>query len=114
MEACAKLRHAKITPRKARLVANLIRGEKVGDARNVLAALPKKSSKIIGKLLLSVVANAEDRGIGDIDDLYVKEIFVDQGPVTKRFEARSMGRSNVIKKRTSHITIAVSPIKNKK
>lgn len=114
MDATAKLKYAKITPRKARLVVELIRGRMVEEARNSLTYMPNKGAKIIGKLLDSAIANAEEAGVGDVDDLFISRIFVDQGPAHKRYRARAMGRAGEIKKRLSHITIAVSSSKAEK
>ncbi len=108
-EARALLRYAKLSPQKARLVVDLIRGKNAGDAMNILKFTMKRSSKIISKVLRSAVANAEQKDLGDVDALKVSRIFVDGGPVHKRFQARAMGRGAPIKKRTSHITVVVSP-----
>ena len=82
-EARAVLRHVHIGPRKARLLINLIRGEKVEAALNILRFMPQHAAKTIEKLLKSAIANAENREIGDPDDLYVRQVYVDGGPVMK-------------------------------
>lgn len=107
-EAKAILRSVRISPRKARLVVNLIRGKKVGEAFSVLQFVPNHASKIVEKILKSAVSNAEQKEIGDVDDLWVSKAFVNQGMTLKRMRPRSMGRANTILKRTSHITLVVS------
>ena len=106
MEVKAKLRFTRIAPRKARLVADLIRGKRSEDALSILAFTPKAAARIIIKLLRSAIANADQKKI-DVDRLYVKTIMVDQGPTMKRFMPRAMGRATTIRKRTSHITIVL-------
>ena len=108
-EAKAILKYVRVPPRKARLVVDLIRGQQVGDAMNILKFTPRAASRVVEKVLKSAIANAENLEIGDPDDLWVRRVFVDGGPTMKRFRARSMGRANSIKKRTSHITLVVAP-----
>ncbi len=109
MESRAILRYAKITPRKARRVIDLIRGKGASDALISLRYMPYRGAVIIAKLLKSAMANAEQKSSHvDIDKLKVKTALVDQGPVMKRMEPRAMGRANTIRKRTSHITIILS------
>ncbi len=108
-EAKALLRYAKLSPQKARLVVDLIRGKKAGEALTILKFTLKRPARIVSKVLRSAVANAEQKDLGDVDALRVSRAFVDGGPVQKRFQARAMGRGAPIKKRTSHITIVVSP-----
>ncbi|MBI3610629.1 MAG: 50S ribosomal protein L22 [Nitrospirae bacterium] len=108
-EAKAILRFVRVAPRKARMVVDLIRGRQVADAFNILKFTPRSASRVVEKVLKSAVANAENLEIGDPDDLWVTRVCVDGGPVLKRFQARSMGRANPIKKRTSHITVVVAP-----
>ena len=108
-EAKAIVKFIRVAPRKARAVVDLIRGRQVGDAFNVLTFTPRAASRVVEKLLKSAVANAENLEIGDPDELWVTRAYVDGGPVMKRFQARSMGRANPIKKRTSHITLIVGP-----
>lgn len=105
MEAVARLRHARVSPQKARLVADLIRGQRVEEARNTLAFSPKKSAQIIGKILDSAIANAENNYGLDIDELKVATVFVDEGPLMKRIRPRARGRADRYVKRTSHITL---------
>jgi large subunit ribosomal protein L22 len=105
MEVKARLRFARIAPRKARLVADLIRGKKSEEALNVLNFTKKTAAKILIKLLKSAIANATQKKTIDIDRLYVKQIMVDQGPTMKRYQSRALGRATTIRKRTSHIHI---------
>jgi len=108
-EAKAILRFVRVAPRKARMVVDLIRGQQVAEAFNILKFTPRSASRVVEKVLKSAVANAENLEIGDPDDLWVSRVYVDGGPILKRFNARSMGRANPIKKRTSHITVVVAP-----
>ncbi len=108
-EAKAILRYVRMTPRKARLVVDLIRGREVPAAFTILKYLPRSASIVVQQLLKSAVANAGQKELGDADSLIVVKAFVDGGPTFRRFRARSMGRANPIHKRTSHITIVVGP-----
>jgi large subunit ribosomal protein L22 len=105
MEVRAKLRFVRISPRKARLVADLIRGKASEEALGILVFTKKSAAAIITKVLKSAIANASQKKGVDIDRLYVKSITVDQGPTMKRFTPRALGRATTIRKRTSHITI---------
>ncbi|RJX34433.1 MAG: 50S ribosomal protein L22 [Desulfarculus sp.] len=107
MEAVAKAKYIRISPRKARLVADAVRGLKVGEALNQLRFTPKKAARLLTKVINSAVANASQRPEVDVDKLYIKEAFVDGGPMLKRWRARAMGRAYVIRKRTAHITVVV-------
>ena len=108
MEVAAKLKFARISPQKARLVADQIRGRAVGQALQVLEFSPKKASGIIRKVLESAIANAEHNEGADIDELQVATVMVDEGPLLKRIQPRAKGRANRILKRTSHITVTVA------
>ena len=108
MEVSAKLTNIRISPLKARLVADQIRGQSVEKALITLNYSLKKSGAIIKKILESAIANAEHNNGADIDELKVKAIFVDVGPTLKRMRARAKGRGTRILKRTSHITVTVS------
>jgi large subunit ribosomal protein L22 len=108
MEAAAKLRFARISAQKGRLVADQVRGLHVEKALNLLAFSPKKGAELIKKVLESAIANAEHNEGADIDELKVKTIMVDEGPQMKRLHARAKGRANRIVKRTSHITVVVA------
>jgi large subunit ribosomal protein L22 len=108
METAAKLKHARISAQKVRLVADQIRGMPVERALNLLAFSNKKAAGIVKKVLESAIANAENNDGADIDELRVARVFVDEGPVMKRIRARAKGRASRILKRTSHITVAVA------
>jgi large subunit ribosomal protein L22 len=108
MQVTARLRHARISPQKCRLVADLVRGQPVGDALAVLTYTPKKGARIVRKVLESAIANAEHNHEADIDELRVARIEVDAAPLMKRFHARARGRGNRIVKRTSHIKVTVA------
>ncbi len=105
MEAKAIAKYVRISPQKARLVVDLVRGKKVGEAQKILLFTRKTAAGIVGKVLKSALANATQNPNIDEKILYVKEIFVDQGPSLKRWRARAQGRAAGIKKRTSHITV---------
>ncbi|MHA6481148.1 50S ribosomal protein L22 [Paenibacillus sp. strain BS8-2] len=107
-EAKAHVNFVRIAPRKAQLVADLIRGKKVGEAIAILRHTPKAASPIIEKLLNSAIANAEHNYQMDVNNLVVTQVFANQGPTMKRFRPRAMGRASRINKRTSHITLVVS------
>ncbi len=110
MEAKSLARHIRVSPRKARLVADNIKGKPVEDAMNILAYTPKKAAGILSKVLRSAIANAEQIPGVDIDTLYVKQVRVDEGPTWKRIMPRAMGRATRILKRTSHITVVVDEL----
>ncbi len=107
MQVAAKLRHARISPQKCRLMADAIRGKNVDDALKTLSFTPKKSARIVKKVLESAIANAEHNHGADIDDLKVSGIEVDTAPTFRRYRARAKGRGPRIIKRNSHITIRV-------
>jgi len=107
MEVRARLRFVRVAPRKARLVADLIRGKGSEEALNILTFTKKAAAKILVKLLKSAIANATQKKTIDIDRLYIKKITVDQGPTMKRYQPRALGRATMIRKRTSHITIVL-------
>jgi len=111
MEATAKLRYLRITPRKVRVVANLIRGKNVSAALAQLTFVEKRAAEPLAKLLRSAVANAEqaakDQNL-DVDQLTVKELMIDQGPSLRRFMPRAMGRAFKVLKKTSHISLTIS------
>ncbi len=107
MQVSAHLKHVRISPQKARLVADQIRGKSVENALEVLTFSSKKSAQIIKKILESAIANAEHNNGADVDELKVARIFVDQGRTLRRWRARAKGRVNHIIKRTSHITVTV-------
>jgi len=108
MQVTSKLRYARISPQKCRLVADVVRGQPVGNAISTLRYMPKKGAELVRKVLESAVANAEHNHGADIDDLKVALVQVDAAPVLKRFAARAKGRGARIVKRNSHIAVAVS------
>lgn len=107
MEAKAILRTARISPQKARLVADQVRGMPVARAADLLEFSDKKAAALIRKVLWSAMSNAENNLGADIDELKITSIMVDEGPVLKRFMARAKGRGTRILKRTSHISVVV-------
>ncbi len=107
MEANATLRFVRISPRKARLVVDLIRGRKIEDAQTVLRLANKASARTVRKVLDSALANAGQTGVIDMDNLFVKGAFVNQGTSMKRFRPAPMGRAHRYRRRTSHITIVL-------
>jgi large subunit ribosomal protein L22 len=108
MEAKAKARFVRVTPRKARRVVDLIRGLPAEQAKAVLAFAPQSASDQVGKVLASAIANAEYAGQAAASSLVVSRAWVDEGPTMKRFRPRAQGRGFRINKRTSHITVVVS------
>ena len=107
MQAVAKLRHARLSAQKGRLVADQIRGLPVEQALNILAFSNKKGAVLMKKVLDSAIANAENNEGADIDELKVSRIFVDEGLTMKRIRPRAKGRADRILKRSSHITVTV-------
>ncbi|HBT46528.1 MAG TPA: 50S ribosomal protein L22 [Peptococcaceae bacterium] len=108
MEARAVARYVRISPRRARQVIDLIRGKTVREAEAILWATPKRASGIIAKVLKSAVANAEHNYNLNRDKLVVAKAYVDEGPTWKRYQPRAMGRADLRRKRTSHITVVVA------
>lgn len=108
MQVTAKLRYARISPQKCRLVADQIRGLRIDKASEILAFSEKKAARFLKKALDSAVANAEHNEGADIDELMISHVSVDEGPIMKRMSARAKGRANRIMKRTSHVTVSVS------
>ena len=107
MEVKASLKYARVGAQKARLVADVVRGKNVNEAVKTLTFLNKKSAGLIKKLIESAVANAEYKKVMDVDSLYVKSIWVDQGPSLKRFRPRAQGRAFGVHKKTSHINVVL-------
>ena len=108
-EAKAVLRYARLAPRKARLVVDMVRGRNAAEALTLLKFTPRAAARVVEQLLFSAVSNAGQLDLGEPENLRVARAYVDGGPIYKRFQPRSMGRANPIKKRSSHITIVVSP-----
>jgi large subunit ribosomal protein L22 len=105
MVARAILRYANISPRKVRRITRLIQGKKAGDAMITLKFFPHRPARILLKLLKSAMANAEQKKVADPESMKIVNAYVDQGPTMKRIMPRAMGRADIIKKRTSHITL---------
>jgi large subunit ribosomal protein L22 len=99
----AKLRYLRVSPRKTRLVVDLVRGKGVAEAINILTFTRRAACEPVRKLIESAIANAEEQD-ANIDDLFVNRIFVDEGPTLRRFRPRAQGRATRINKRTSHVT----------
>lgn len=103
----AKLRYLRVAPRKVRLVADQVRGLPVQEALDLLTFARKSSAEDLSKLIRSAVANADQKGGIDVDNLVVKTVLVDQGPIIRRFLARARGSASRINKKTSHITVVL-------
>jgi large subunit ribosomal protein L22 len=108
MEVAAKLKGARISAQKARLVADQVRGMQVEEALNVLEFSPKKAAHIVKKVLDSAIANAENNEGADVDELKISSIYVDEGMTMKRLRPRAKGRADRILKRSCHITVKVA------
>src|SRR3972149_9352517 len=104
-EAKAILRYTRMATRKVRLVVDLVRGKQVGEAMTILKFTPRRAARVVEKVLKSAVANAEQREIGDVDELWVSRAYVDQGPTLKRIQPAPRGRAHRIKHRTSHVPL---------
>lgn len=104
MESRATAKYIRVSSRKAKLVADLIRGKSIGEALSILALTPNKAAQVIEKVVLSALANAENNHNMNPDALYIDQIYANQGPTLKRYKAGPQGRAFPIKKRTSHIT----------
>ena len=107
MQSKAILKYARVSPRKVRRVTNLIKGKRAGDALLSLGFLPHKGGKLVSKVLKSAMANAEQKKVADPESMKISRALVDQGPTMKRMMPRAMGRADVIKKRTCHITLVL-------
>jgi large subunit ribosomal protein L22 len=115
MEIKASARFLRISPHKLRLVTRTLTGKKVEEALALLRFMPQRGARIVRKIVMSAVANAEQRPQVDVDTLVIKGVQVDGGPSLKRFQPRAMGRVNRILKRSSHITVVLKegPGKNR-
>ena len=107
MEIIARGRMIRISPRKVRLIGDLIKKKNINEASGLLTYMPQKASGILKKLLDSAIANAKQKKYVDIDNLFVKNVIVDGGPTMKRFLPRAMGRATKVRKRMSHITMVL-------
>jgi len=108
MEVSAKLRNVRISPRKARLVIDLVRGKQVQYALDQLQVNQKRAAPLLAKLLKSAVSNAERSDKIDVDTLYIKSIYVNPGSMLKRFIPRAQGRATPVRKRMSHINVILA------
>ena len=108
MEAKAIAKYVRMSPRKARLVANMIKGKDIHEAEAILRYTPNKAAKVIQKVLLSATANAENNLELDRENLVVKSAIIDQGPSIKRIKPRAQGRADRMVHRTSHVTVVVA------
>ncbi|MDY6971646.1 MAG: 50S ribosomal protein L22 [Thermodesulfobacteriota bacterium] len=108
MESRAAARFIRISPRKIRLIMDQVRGKKVEEALNILSFASQKGARILHKLVNSAVANAQQNSDVDVDSLYIKLIYADEGPTLKRWRPRAQGRATRIRKRTSHLTVVLA------
>ena len=108
MHAKAVAKYVRVSSRKMKPIANIVRGKDVKDARAILKFTPNKGAKIFLKVLNSAIANAENNHEANVENLYISEIYANQGPTMKRWKAGSMGRANPIKTRSSHVGVVVS------
>ena len=108
MEAKAHMKYARISPRKVKIVCDLIRGKDTKTAKAILSQTPKAASELMLKLLKSAVSNAENNHEMDPDNLYVSQTYANPGPILKRIRPQARGRAYRINKRTTHITIVVA------
>ena len=107
MEVKASLKYARVGAQKARLVADAIRGMDVNEAIRSLTFMKQKTASLMKKLVESAVANAEQKQVIDVDNLYIKTVYVDEGPSMKRFRPRAQGRAFGVKKKMSHIKLVL-------
>ncbi|MFW6092964.1 MAG: 50S ribosomal protein L22 [Pseudomonadota bacterium] len=108
MQVSATAKRLRVSPQKARLVVDLVRGKPVGEALDILAFSTQKASGLVRKVVESAIANAENNEAADVDELRISEIFVNEGITMKRIKPRAKGRADRIFKRTSHITVTVT------
>ncbi len=108
MEVTARANRLRISPQKARLVADQVRGKAVGEALDILNFSNQKGATLVKKVLESAIANAENNEGADVDELKVSEIFVNEGMTMKRIKTRAKGRADRVLKRSSHITVSVT------
>jgi len=110
VETRAVAKYVRISPHKVRLLTNILVGKKVADALGILKFTPKRAAKVVEKTIKSAVANAEQHPDVDVDNLYVKQIYADPGPLLKRIRPRAVGRAYRIRKRTSHIVVILDEL----
>jgi large subunit ribosomal protein L22 len=107
METSAVAKFVRISPQKIRLIMDQVRGKRVDEALNMLSFAPQKGAPILKKLINSAIANAEQNSGVDVDTLFVKRVYADEGPTLKRFRPRAQGRATRIRKRSSHLTVVL-------
>lgn len=107
MEAKAVAKHIRISPRKMKPIADLVRGKNANEAVAILKFTPRKGARVLKKVIESAMANAENNYAMDAEELYISEVYANQGPTMKRWKAGSMGRANPILRRTSHIGVVL-------
>ena len=107
MEATAHARYIRISPRKVEVVLDQVRGKSIDEALAILRYMPQKGARITEKLIQSAAANAENNHDMVRDNLYVAQIYANQGPTMKRYKARAQGRANLIRKRSTHISVVL-------
>jgi large subunit ribosomal protein L22 len=108
MQVSATAKRLRISPQKARLVVDLVRGKPVSEALDILTFSTQKAAGLVRKIVESAIANAENNEAADVDELRISEVFVNEGLIMKRIKPRAKGRADRIFKRTSHITVTVS------
>lgn len=108
MKAKAVAKYIRISPRKLKPICDIVRGKDAREAMSILQFTPRKSARVLQDVLKSAMANAENNHHMNIEDLYISEVYANQGPVMKRFKAGSMGRANPRLIRTSHIGVVVA------
>jgi len=108
VEAKAIARYVRLTPRKARLVADVVRGKSALQALDILTFTNKKAAGVLKKTLASAIANATNNFNMNEENLYISKVTIDEGPMLKRVMPRAMGRADIIQKKTSHVTIVVA------
>jgi len=110
METRALARFVRVSPRKIRLVMDQVRGKRVEEAMNFLSFAPQKGARILKKVIRSAVSNAEQNSGTNVDSLYIKRVYADEGPTQKRWRPRALGRATKIRKRTSHLTVVLDEL----
>ncbi len=108
MESRATMKYVRVSPRKVRRVTKLLTGTKAGDAMIKLGFMPHKGGRLLSQVLKSAIANAEQIKVADPESMVISSVYVDQGPTMKRMRPRAMGRADVIRRRTSHITVILA------
>ncbi|HZD39354.1 MAG TPA: 50S ribosomal protein L22 [Terriglobales bacterium] len=106
--ASATAKYVRVSARKMRLVADQVRGKRLAEARSILAFSPRAAARVVDKAIASAAANAETNHDLSSDELFIRNIYVNEGPTLRRFQPRAMGRANRIRKRTSHLTVELA------